>query len=105
MKILPQIPEIDSPSPVLLRVPRPIWLAVEELRRQFTKRDLVPYSLHEVIVFLIESYLYEHQHFDSPPILRGRGARQLNRRKLEQENAALRQQLAEILNRKSQENL
>ncbi len=104
MKTLPPIPAIDRPSPILLRVTRPLWLAVEELRKQFTSRDLVPYSLHEVIVFLIESYLHEHQHLSSPAILRGRGARQLNRRKLEQENAALRQQLAEILNQKSEEN-
>jgi hypothetical protein len=105
MKTCSQTPDANGVLPVLSRLPRPVWLAIEHCRQQFTTRDLVPYSFGEVMVFLIETYLYERQQIDSPPVLRGRGARQLNRRKLEDENAALRQQLAAALNQKSQENL
>lgn len=82
---------------VSVRLPRSIWLAIEALRQQFAIRDLVPHTFSAVLVFLLETYLYEHQHIDSAPVLKGQVARRLARAQLQKENAALRQQLAEAL--------
>ena len=91
--------------PITIRLPRTVWLLVEQCRETFSSRDSVTYSFGEVLRFLLETHLYEHQLINSEPALDGRGARSFSRKQLEEENAVLRQQLAEILNRKSQENL
>ncbi len=88
---------------ISVRMPDPAWQAIEACREQFIQRDQVPYTFGEVLVFLLQTYLYEHQQIGSPPAFQGRGARRLTRQKLEKENAALRQELAD-LKRKQQEN-
>jgi hypothetical protein len=105
MKIRHQQLDSNYARSVSLRMPRSTWLAIEACRQEFTNRDLVPYSFSKVMVFLLETYLYEHQQIMSPPVLHGRRARQLSRRDLEDENAAPRQQLAEALNHKAKDTL
>jgi len=94
----------DYSRTVSVRLPRLTWLAVEAYRQQLANQHQMPLSFSAVLTFLIETYLYEHQQIESPPVLNRQGAR-VAREKLENEIAILRQQLAEALNHKLQENL
>lgn len=91
--------------PISVRMSRSTWQAIEQCRQQFTDRDCFPYSFSAVMVFLLETYLYERSHIPSPPVLRGHRAHQLTRRQLEDEVAALRQKLSEAIHPKPQETL
>lgn len=86
-----------------VRMHQSTYQAVEACRQQFNNRDQAFYTFNEVLVFLLETYLYEREQITSPPVLSGRGARKLSRRKLEEENAALRRHVAALLNQQSQE--
>lgn len=89
-------------QPASARLSRSTWLAIQQCRRQFSQRDNFPYSFGAVMVFLLETYLYEQQRIPAPPVLR---THQLTLKELEDQIDAVSKQLAAILNPKSKENL
>ncbi len=84
------------------RMSRSTWLAIQECRRQFSERDNFHYSFNAVMLFLLETYLYEHRHITAPPVLR---THELTLKELEDQINALSKHLSAILNPKSKENL
>ncbi len=102
MKTHQQKPDPNNYQPASARMSRSTWLAIQECRQQFSKRDSFPYSFSAVMVFLLETYLYQQGHITVPPVLK---THQLTLKELEDQIAAVRRQLAEILSREPQENL